>query len=98
MRSGGGGYEVVVAVDIEVAGELLAARTTFFSWVPVSSQRSTCRTKKVGSVRLLESYQPRTGTRGRYIRYILCWNFSPGFEVGDDKPNAGRRCDWSSIL
>lgn len=49
MRSGGGGNDVVVAVDIEVAGELLAARTTFFSCRPTSSHKSTCSTKNVGS-------------------------------------------------
>lgn len=48
---------MVVAVEIEVAGELLAARTTFFSCKPVSSQRSTWRTKKVGSTELRWRHQ-----------------------------------------
>lgn len=49
-RSGGGGYEVVVAVEMDVAGEFEAALTTFFMLVPVSSQRSTWRTKKLASI------------------------------------------------
>lgn len=44
----------MVAVEIEVAGELVEARTTFFSTAAVSSQRSTWRMKKVGSISLLE--------------------------------------------
>ena len=49
-RSGGGGKEVVVAVEMDTAGELLEARTTFFSTVAVSSHRSTWRMKKVESI------------------------------------------------
>jgi len=51
-RSICGGKEVVVAVDIDTAGELLEARTTFFSCWPCSSQRSTERTKKDESISL----------------------------------------------
>lgn len=48
---------MVVAVEIDVAGELLAARTTFFSCRPFSSQRSTCNRKNVGSISLTEKRQ-----------------------------------------
>lgn len=54
-RSGGGGNDVVVAVEMETAGELDEARTTFFSCVAVSSQRSTCSTKNVESTSLHKS-------------------------------------------
>lgn len=52
-RSGGTGKEVVVAVEIETAGELLDERTMFFSCVAESSQRSTERRKNEGSMSLL---------------------------------------------
>jgi len=47
-----GGKEVVVAVEIDTAGELLAVRTTFLSCCPDSSHKSTVRRKNVASISL----------------------------------------------
>ena len=58
MRSGGGGYEVVVAADIELTGSMPACLTRFTSCVPSADHRSTPKTKKVGSISLNQNVSP----------------------------------------
>lgn len=88
----------MVAVEMEVAGELLAARTTFFSCWPLSSQRSTCRTKKVASIwlRMLVSVEQCCPERQGVD--ILGRHLPTGLDIGDDQSNARRGCYRSSIL
>lgn len=60
---------MVVAVEMETAGELLLALTTFFSCVAVSSQRSTCKMKNEESTSLqrVEHMYNVAGTSGMLL-------------------------------
>lgn len=97
-RSGGTGKDVVVAVDIETAGELLADRTMFFSPDADSSQRSTESKKKAGSIWLCDASVQATHSQSRATRHLLCWYLLTSGQVCDDNANARWWGDGSSVL
>lgn len=73
--SGGGGYEVVVAVEMDAAGAPVAALTMFFSAWPSSSHKSTWRMKKLASTRLprrqLDSLDTKHSQRAHTLPGLL---------------------------